>query len=318
MFEDTVEKKDFRKPKSRMLEKIFKELAKPIALDREERIVARLDEILRENSDVLTTVDLLAADLMTSADIFRLANSAFIGARSRVVGLSQAVRRLGLKTIHEYISQCVLGSHKTTPHAQRFLRSGFWSHCLATACLAEEISLYTRTCNREESYTGGLYHDIGKLFFISHFPDIYMDITSHKRSDDSKLSQLERDVFGIDHRRLGSLILRKWHFPRFIQEACLHCHTLDEKEENTAPFTVAQIASLANTLSNMLLDEPSSGHVRRIENCFKNLNVPLEKILKNACCRVDNVAAQLRINSNLNIENALKHFHVGSVTSASH
>jgi putative nucleotidyltransferase with HDIG domain len=322
LFDDTGEKTGFHKPKSRMLEKIFKKLAKPLVLAREERIVGRINEILRENGDVLPTVDILAADLMTAADIFRLANSAFIGAHSRVVGLSDAVRRLGLKTVHECISRCVAGGHKTNPTAQRFIRSGFWSHCLATACLAEEISLYVRACDREESYTAGLYHDIGKLFFISYFPDIYMDIIIHNHSDGLKLSQRERSVFSIDHGQLGCLILRKWHFPRIIQEACLHCRTLAEKDENTAFPTVAQITSLANTLSHMLLDEHSDYHstvpARRLENCFKKLNLPLEKILKSACCRVENVAAQLRITSNLNIENALKSLHGDSPVKAAH
>ncbi len=322
VFDDTGEKTGFHKPKSRMLEKIFKKLAKPLVLAREERIVGRINEILRENRDVLPTVDILAADLMTSADIFRLANSAFIGAHSRVVGLSDAVRRLGLKTVHESLSRCDTGSHKTNLNVQRFIRSGFWSHCLATACLAEEISLYVRTCNREESYTAGLFHDIGKLFFISYFPDIYIDIISRNHSDDFKLSQVETGVFSIDHGRLGCLILRKWHFPRIIQEACLHCRTLTEKDQNTAIFTVAQITSLANTLSHMLLDEHSDYHssvpVRRLQNCLKKLNIPLEKILKSACSRVDNVAAQLRITSNLNIENALKGFHVNSVERTAH
>jgi putative nucleotidyltransferase with HDIG domain len=292
-----IDKTELHKPKSRILEKIFKELEKPIVLAREEQIVARINEIIHANGETLPTVDLLAADLMTAADIFRLANSAFIGARSRVAGFADAVRRLGLKTIQESVSRAAAIRHQMNPTARRFIRAGFWNHCLATACLAEEIAGNTQAVNREESYTAGLFHDIGKLFLISYFPDMYMDTINRSRNNDRELSELEKSVFGIDHGQLGCLILKKWHFPRSIQEACLHYKEPDSKGDQ-AP-TIPQVVWAADTLNQMLVDTESrrknSLTRQRFQLLAETVNLPFEHVINKMRERVNNIAAQLQI-----------------------
>jgi HD-like signal output (HDOD) protein len=69
-------------------------------------------------------------------------------------------------------------------------------------------------------YIAGLFHDIGKLFLVTHFPDLYEDLLAANSRDDRRLCEQERCVFGIDHEKVGSMILRTWCFPKAVQMAC--------------------------------------------------------------------------------------------------
>lgn len=241
-------------PENDILSRIYKRLERHINFEKDHAAIERVNLILTKNDNILTYKDLFALDIGTAIDMFRMANSTILGAQSKVTGFSTVLQRLGLKGITENFSKLAKKERKTDPLAQKMIRENFRFHSLLTACLTEEISALSSRFNHSELYSAGLFHDIGKLFFISYYPKIYSEILSANPGWRSELKDTENKVLGIDHAELGSMVFRKLGFSRIIQEACLHEKVAADKKNSFQNPKSVRIIHTADVFSHLILD----------------------------------------------------------------
>lgn len=296
---------DFRARQGGLLREVQERLAEPLILCRADPIVQGINEVLDAETDQFPNKDLLAADISTAGDLLRMANSVFFGSRAPTVNFSKAFQRLGIRTIGNHISKLASAEESDNPTVQDFLMYSFWSHSLAAACFAEEICRLTNLCDAEELYVAGLFHDVGKLFFASYFPDSYRDMVTDDRRRDRQLSEMENDLYGIDHRKAGSLILRIWHFPNTAQKACFHDLSPAGEREDSGLAAAAIIVSVSNTLSHILIEGDRSTHlgtetILGLQRRLSKLGTSLLAAVEKTSSRVESTAAMLEIDLNLN------------------
>ncbi|MEE9554134.1 MAG: HDOD domain-containing protein [candidate division Zixibacteria bacterium] len=291
-----------------ILGNIHKSLDKSISFEKDRQAIHRIHGFTVNNDDILNYKDLFAGDIATAIDFLRMANSLMLGARAKVVGFSSMLQRLGSNTIESDYAALKNNKTKNNPVAQALIKNHFRFHSIMTACLAEEISAQTSKGNHDELFTAGLFHDIGKLYFITFYPELFADMLKPKAGDQDSLPIEEKSAFGIDHADLGVLIFRKLGFAKLLQETCLHKNILSEEKSNFQNPSSMKIIHVASALSHILLDgqediDFDDEYYDDIKKIIRESRISIKVIAGNSIRRIDFMAS--RLNSKLTISSQL-------------
>ena len=120
-------------------------------IDDPEVNVARIEKILRQDAGL-------------TANLLKLANSAYFGIPSKVGSVRQAVLLLGLKRlIQMVIASCVSAIMDKTVPGYDLPPGELWRHSLAVTVAAEGLVKELKVEHADEIFTAALLHDIGKL-----------------------------------------------------------------------------------------------------------------------------------------------------------
>jgi putative nucleotidyltransferase with HDIG domain len=153
---------------------------------------------------------------------FRLigaANSPWYNRGNPVTSVNVAISILGLDEVRNLVMCAILydGLLKKSGLRKKDARE-FWTHSLMTAFATRKLA-DRNGGNRDETFTAGLLHDIGKVpFFVN--PELRSaSITTWHRAVEK-----ERGKFGIDHCEVGFLMAREWKLPENYQNAIRFHH----------------------------------------------------------------------------------------------
>ncbi len=187
--------------------------------------------------------------------LLRLANSAYYGMMRRVGTIEEAVVVLGISTVRNLaliaatfplFRRALLGY---TPHV-----SGLWSHSLAVGLVAQVGSRMFEVQKRNEAFTAGLLHDVGKLIISTALTD-WMgelhDLIHHYRMP---VHSAERELFGFTHEEIGALVVERWNLPPCIARMIrFHHQSLEQNDPSCALIEFADYC--ANQLGYMMNPE---------------------------------------------------------------
>jgi HD-like signal output (HDOD) protein/CheY-like chemotaxis protein len=209
-----------------------------------------LKELSSPEAALYRVGDAIAKDPAMTSKILQLANSAFFGLSRQLSSPHEAVMQLGLDTI----KSLVLGIHifseikvheKATPIVQKL-----WHHSLATAGLARRIAVSEHHDKRlvDESFTGGMLHDIGKLILLASMPGEYEEALKQSQDDDMPLVEVEKVIFGANHSEIGGYLLGLWGLPVSLAEAVVYHHCPSECSNRS--FSALSLVHVANILEH--------------------------------------------------------------------
>lgn len=148
----------------------------------------------------------LEADPSLAAGVLRMANSAFFSRSKPVGSISQALVRLGGKTVREVVaSVATMDLFPDSDGMGKRIRD----HCAAVAALSQRLAAFFAPQDVEGLFLCGLMHDVGKMLLIEsgecdYSPEMLAPDGSHKE---------ERDMLGYDHATLGAHVLDAWKLP---------------------------------------------------------------------------------------------------------
>jgi HD superfamily phosphohydrolase YqeK len=69
------------------------------------------------------------------------------------------------------------------------------------------------------AFTAGLLHDVGKIFFVKNFPELYQKIHTTQAQHNLPLYELEEDILGANHAAVGGYLVSKWNLPQSLIQA---------------------------------------------------------------------------------------------------
>ncbi|MEO5359471.1 MAG: HDOD domain-containing protein [Nitrospirota bacterium] len=189
------------------------------------------------SNDMSSAVDLVQAiklDPALTVKVLNLINSSYFGMPQEVTSINRAIILLGMNTIKNLaLSAEVLSSFNPAKGAL-FNVDKFWQHSLACAISSKLIAqkIIKDPVKREEYFIAGLIHDIGKIFFIKHFPRDYLSMVKKIGPADS-LNHKEKLVFSMDHAEVGALIAEKWALPSDLVASIRLHHEKNVKDETS-------------------------------------------------------------------------------------
>ncbi len=218
--------------------------------------VTRLDFLIPDMRGDLVPKEVLAIDLSLAVTVLRMANSVTFGTRSPILGLGRALTRLGQRTLANHYLERWKARQNIPAVVQGFLLGHAWRHNLMVACLAEEISRFTKQGSPDAYFSAGLLHDVGKLLIAQHYPDVFLDIRYKRRllereePNDALIRKVEKDSVGLDHGMLGYELCHGWNIPPVVSVGCLHHHVGTEGPWMKLHPRVTRTVAIANLIDH--------------------------------------------------------------------
>jgi putative nucleotidyltransferase with HDIG domain len=162
---------------------------------------------LKEIAKVLATDEGLASRAL------KLVNSAYYGLPQTIATIPLAVTVLGARAIKSYLVNIALSDLMHVLSGGREEYRLLWSHALKTALWAKAIAGKMGLADREEAFTAGLVHDIGKALALRLKPADYSKVVVEAERSGNALMAVEKEVLGFDHTEIGAWAGTKWMLP---------------------------------------------------------------------------------------------------------
>ena len=159
---------------------------------------------------------LLARDVSTTARILRVVNSAQFGLSRTICNPVEAVSILGTRTVRDIVLSSSITSHCSRgAEAIGFSIEEFTSFSINVAQLAARVAAMESTDDtlREQAFTAGVMHAVGRLVLMNHDPDEYLTAQAVSNVDSIPLWAAEKQIFGVNYAEVGAFVLDRWNLP---------------------------------------------------------------------------------------------------------
>lgn len=190
----------------------------------------------------------ISLDPVLTGQVLKLINSAYYSLLNKVTSLTRAITMLGMNTVKNMalstaIINIVAGSKKSKALPTR----KFWAHSIGVGVSAKLLgeTIGVPVLEREEIFLAGLLHDLGKV----PFGDEYVEVLNIARFEQVPLRNVEKEILGIDHQQIGSLIAEKWKLNKLITSCIVSHHDVTALPEETKQ--VVGLVALGDLYTNI-------------------------------------------------------------------
>ncbi len=227
-------------------EELIKKVSDPKVLPMVAKKV--LDIVSKDQASISEICEIIKKDQTISANILKIANSAFYGLRKEATSIRQAILMLGLSAIRDIaLTVSTKLQHKRFGIVEQLM----WDHSIGAAIAARLIATGRGKELEEIAFFGGLLHDFGKVLINNECPDAFGRAMQRIYNDREDSLIAERSIFDYSHTEIGALVMEKWNFPP-IFVSILENHHLENRsfEAFPNPF-IAQVIAVINLANNM-------------------------------------------------------------------
>lgn len=222
---------------------------KSIILDKLHQLPA-MPLVVREVMDSFRDVNVgsaimahkIALDQGLSARVLRVANSSFYGLAREVGSIQDAVMVLGFDTIRSLVVSAGFTHAFPVAADGLFDRHAYWMRSFRVATYTEALAQCLEGA-RQQSFTAGLFHDVGQLVLSICIPEKFAAILEQQSTSGLSLIEVEHAVLGFDHAEIGAEMARRWNFPPEIEHA-IQCWRKSEDEPFMPIAGMVQVAVL--------------------------------------------------------------------------
>ena len=213
-----------------------------------ESVVGLLRLMEDPNASVTEISRYISRDPALTAELLKHVNSAYYGLPSRVNGIPQAVKLIGLRSLHHLLYS--FGFHLILDQHHPQMKS-LWEHSLRTAFYAFRLA---RDWKRrpeilDDVYVTGILHDLGFIVVSSLKPATQEKMRKFSMEKNIPSTVLEKFSFGMNHAAIGALIAERWNFPDQLVEG-IRYHN-DPLKASRSSHDVVFCVYLANAVCDL-------------------------------------------------------------------
>ncbi|MBN1810110.1 MAG: HDOD domain-containing protein [Planctomycetes bacterium] len=231
-------------------------------------VVARILELsLNEETTAADLSRVISQDPVLSAELLRLANSAYYGLEQQVSAIDRVVVILGFNHVRMAaltISVLRMWARESRKSAASglpdvfFDENAFWQHCLGVAVASDAVARGLGSYAGENAFVAGLFHDIGRIVLSQYLSPMFSRaLILAASSPGTTLHSAEVSSSGLGHERIGEWLTASWNLPLFIRSA-IEKHHMPEISDRDDPAPL--IVHLADVLTNALGLCPGAGN----------------------------------------------------------
>jgi len=187
--------------------------------------IAKIIELTgKEEVGIEKLSEIISSDSALTARLLKIANSPFYGLTGRISSIHQATMVLGLTTV-----KCIALSAAIFDPSKVSSKTGidieaFYGNIISVAATSRKLAIECNYQSPEEAFTCGLLYDVGTLYFIHHYPEIFGNVLK-KAEKSGNIIDEEKMAFGISHPEVSHLIAEKWRLPEDIVSAIANHYT---------------------------------------------------------------------------------------------
>jgi len=166
---------------------------------------------------VAEVMALVEQDVALTAEMLRLANSAYFAGPRSISSLRDAGVTLGLNRVLQLVLATAVFPVVRQPIRGYDLPPGqLLEHSVAVAVGAETLARKLGIVAPSHTFTAGLLHDIGKIVLGTFLEVDAGPIRERALADRISFDGAERAVLGVDHGEAGALLLENWGIPAAV------------------------------------------------------------------------------------------------------
>ena len=208
---------------------------------------------------------ILRHDPGLTANVLRLANSAYFGIPSKVGSIRQAVILLGLKRLIQMVIAACVSAIMDKPVPGYDLSPGeLWRHSIAVSVAAEGLVKELQIEAAEEIFTAALLHDVGKLVLGQFVKDDFNNIKTAV-SQGISFEMAETIVLGLNHADVGAQILTDWALPVEIVNAIQYHHAPQSAEHASSMLDIVHVANFISMMIGIGIGRDGLQHQPSVE-----------------------------------------------------
>ncbi len=181
-------------------------------------------ELMSANSSPRGIADIVAEDVAMTAELMRIANSAFFSVSCHVSSLLSAVSLLGVEVIQTLVLRIGVFRQFNGKTDLAPILEGMTRHSLGIADIAQRIVVMEGgdDTTAKSARIAGMLSDIGRIVLLDAHPVRYRALLEQPGAP---LHQREREAFGAASTLIGAYLLGLWGFSDQIVEAIAYCQT---------------------------------------------------------------------------------------------
>lgn len=183
-------------------------------------LTALMREAKRPTVTIAKIADQISRDAGIVGPLLKLANSPFVGLRSKVSSVHQAVNVLGLQATLNLVQNIAL-RQSLGGQSQSFEK--FWERSSLSAAIAEKVAAKFPNISRDDAYIAALFHDCGIPVLMMKFPD-YRETVMAQCKQGKFIIDVENEMFSTSHTVVGNMLTRSWMLPAQVCKAILYHH----------------------------------------------------------------------------------------------
>lgn len=211
-------------------------------------VCVRVNELVDDpRSSAADIGGVISRDTALTAQLLRMANSAFYNFPSKINTISRAITVVGERELRYLV--LALSAVRTFSQipVETINMASFWRHSVYCGVLARLVASQCHVLHSERLFVAGLLHDIGMLVMMNRAPE-QERVALHRSEDEVRaLPEVERELFGFDHAEVGRALLQQWNIPAALCEAVACHHNPGQAEEARLD---AAIVHIANVMAN--------------------------------------------------------------------
>ncbi|MFT5284970.1 MAG: HD-like signal output (HDOD) protein [Planctomycetota bacterium] len=199
------------------------------------------------NWDASQAVSHVAYDADLKAKLLAATNSA---TTSAVTSIDGAVSRLGAaRVVALTVADSLRDSFSRGSDEYGLSESQLWRHSIASALAVERMGNYLPQAPPPECQAAALMHDLGHLVFAHTLPDDLQALLGRETNVGwANSRQIERDLVGTDHARVGGAIASHWKLAPVFVDA-IEFHHAPNQIHSAHHAHVAHVVGLADMVA---------------------------------------------------------------------
>ncbi len=251
-----------------------------------------------ENASPKALARIIEQDPGLTTRLIKLANSAFYARGRQISSISDAIMLMGFNRLRVMALTFSLRDAFPLGKVRGMDYERFWKTSLYRGIIAQNLARCQerdRAVNDEEAFVGGLILEIGILLLFQICPEELKDSFPGGNVSLGETIEWENANLGLDHRTVGRLLLKRWHFPESIVET-QRFHGHESLAE--ARSSLEKIIELARSASQLFFGRRTDFEL--IQQAAGILNMPAEQvseILCHAFFQVEQAAEMLHLQS---------------------
>jgi HD-like signal output (HDOD) protein/CheY-like chemotaxis protein len=206
-------------------------------------------QILKEMQSPTATLGnvgkIISREPQMAQKFLALINSGAFGFGRPVTDPTEAVLQLGTEISKSLVLAAHIYSEFNSGEGSKAMVDRICQHSVATAIGARRIAQSEGKEERfaQESFTAGLFHNIGCLALATKLPDDYAEVLTCSQMQSLPLVDSEQSNLGVNHAEVGGYLLGLWGLPVGVAEAAMFHHTpLQCPNKEFAPLTAVHIS----------------------------------------------------------------------------
>ena len=176
----------------------------------------------------------IEADPGLTSQVLRFVNSSYFGFSREIAGVRQAVQLVGIRTVKNFALWSAVFSLMPNPKCGPFDLKCLWQDSLRRALFAKAAAKQLGAKDGEDAFVAALLQDMAVPILAKAYPAEYEELLKGREDGKRRLSDLERERFGMTHAEVAGRMARHWNLPEGTSQLVEKHASLSELAPNAA------------------------------------------------------------------------------------